>query len=75
MSWFGNEEFTEDQSKLIKRITEDYVHTTYSRFFGTEKYDQIVEYIWNELHNVLGKPAEVGFMKITTSVRDCLLTH
>ena len=61
LSWFGNEEFTEDQSKLIKRITEDYVYTTYSRFFGTEKYDQIVEYIWNELHNVLGKPAEVGF--------------
>ena len=61
LSWFGNEEFTEDQSKLIKRITEDYVYTTYSGFFGTEKYDQIVEYIWNELHNVLGKPAEVGF--------------
>ena len=61
LSWFGNEEFTEDQSKIIKRIKDDYVYTTYSRFFGIEKYEQIVEYMWNELHNVLGKPAEVGF--------------
>ena len=72
LSWFGNEEFTEDQSKLIKRITEDYVYTTYSRFFGTEKYAQIVEYMWNELDNVLGKPAEVGFSE-DYDIRDRLL--
>ena len=71
LSWFGNEEFTEDQSKLIKRITEDYVYTT-SADFGTEKYAQIVEYMWNELDNVLGKPAEVGFSE-DYDIRDRLL--
>lgn len=61
LSWFGNEEFTEDKSELIKRIKDDYVYTTYGRFFGTERYERIIEYMWNELHNVLGDPASVGY--------------